>query len=160
MMDRALWGAGAVALALAVAASPTARAQEVLHAPEAIRACLCRQQAMGAMAADLSAARQSYQSGEGSLKSLDTAVNAAKQKLDPTDLAGREALAKLLQQRDTAQDHLATVTTPQFNAAVNRYNAAVDAYKDDCAGKSYDQEVLAKVQSNLSCPADMAGTKP
>jgi Skp family chaperone for outer membrane proteins len=144
----------AAACLLAAVLGPQAGAQEVLHAPDAIRACLCQHQTMDAYAADLSAARQSYQSETDAVQALDAQVQAAKAKLDPADLAAREAYAALLQRRDAAASRLAADATPTYNAAVQRYNAAVLSYKDDCAGKSYDADTLAKVRTALSCPAE------
>ncbi|HUZ75503.1 MAG TPA: hypothetical protein VMU87_21165 [Stellaceae bacterium] len=158
MVNRLGWGTAAAWL-LAAAMASQAGAQEVLHAPDAVRACLCRDQAMHELGASLSTERQNFEAQENAVKALDEQASAAKAKLDPADLAAREAYAELLQRRDAAHRHLAE-STPQYNAAVRRYNAAVIAYKDGCAGKSYDADTLAKVRASLSCPPVMAEAKP
>ncbi len=159
MVNRSGWGTAAVWL-IAAAMAPQAGAQEVLHAPEAVRACLCRDQAMNELGAALGTARQHFAAEQNAVKALDAQANAAKAKLDPADLAAREAYANLLQQRDAARQHFAAASIPQYNVAVKRYNAAVIAYKSDCAGKSYDADTLAKVRMSLACPPVMAAARP
>ncbi|MGH7088017.1 MAG: hypothetical protein ACREFQ_03865 [Stellaceae bacterium] len=149
-------GFRAVALALAAASAVVlpAKAQEgVLHAPEAIRACLCRDQSVAALARAVGQDRRAYDAARQRYDSLSKEAEAARQKLNPNDAAARDAVGRLLGQRDAAQHELASATAP-LNAVVARYNAAVQSFNSDCAGKAYDAAVLPQIRSNLTCPPE------
>ncbi len=144
--------AGAVALA-ALLPGP-APAQEVLHAPEAVRACLCRDRTVVALALAVRQDDEAFDLRQKELRDLDTRIDAARRTLDPNDPAGRAALGRLLLERDGARDRFAAQVTPRHNAIIDRYNAAVAAYAQDCGGKAYDADVLAHVRDGLACPPE------
>lgn len=148
------------ALLLALALAPQAGAQDVLSAPDAIRACLCRNQSVAALAASLNSERQTYTDKKKALDTLDQQASAAKQRLNLDNLADREALGRLLSARDAAQENFAATVTPQYNAVVQRYDAALSAYNGSCAGKSYNSATLASVQASLTCPPSTAAIDP
>jgi hypothetical protein len=97
--------------------------------------------------------RRAYDAARQRYDSASKEAEAARQKLDPSDAAARDALGGLLGQRDAAQHQLAAATAP-LNAAVARYNAAVQAFNSNCAGKAYDAVVLPQVRNNLTCPPE------
>jgi hypothetical protein len=143
--------AAALVLGAALCLGSGATAEEVLHAPDAVRACLCRDQNVASLARSVAEDRHSYEAAEGDFTALSGQADAARQKLDPADAAGRAALGGLLDRRDAARDRVAQAAAP-LNAAVERYNAAVAGFNGDCAGKAYDPAVLADVRPNLACP--------
>lgn len=146
--------AGGVALAvMAFAMASRGDAAEILHAPDAIRACLCRDQAVTALSDTLNRESEAYEQRRRELAELDSRAATARQQLDPADAGQREALGRLLDERDAAQRDFASETTPHYNATVALYNEAADAFNRDCGGKAYDWDVLPQVQSTLSCPA-------
>ena len=142
---------GASLLLLVSAAVQTVGAREVMHSPAEIRACLCLDQAVTAASAALYEETAKFEEEKRALAALETRADAARKSTDPTDLAQRDQLGALLDQRDAAIRHLAAVATPQFNSVTERYNRAADAFNHTCGDKAYDWSVLPDVQSHLSC---------
>jgi hypothetical protein len=138
-------------LMLVVATAGHQTAAETLHAPEAIRACLCLDQAVTALSAKLYDETATYETAKKSLAALEKRADEARRQANPSDLAQRESLGRLLDERDAAIRHFASDTTPQYNAAVDAYNKAAQAFNQACGGKSYDWSVLPEVQRNLVC---------
>jgi hypothetical protein len=148
------------ALLLAAALAPHASAQEILHAPDAIRACICREQTVAALAAALRQARATYDARQQELQSLGQELDAARQRLDAASLAEREAFAHLLDERDAASGHFAGDEVPRYNGLVRRYDATVAVFNRECAGKAYDPEILPQVRASLACPPTALRTEP
>lgn len=145
--------AAVLALAACAGLMRQAAAEEVLHDPDAIRACLCRERLVATLARDLADDRNAYDAAEQQLKSATADADAARQKLDPNDAGAREAYGRLLDQRDAAQDHAAAAAAP-LSDTVARYNAAVAALNSNCGGKAYDPAVLQQVRGSLDCPPE------
>ena len=80
---------------------------------------------------------------------LKTQAETTRQHLDAADMAQRDALARLLEQRDAAARRFATETTPHYNATVDLYNAAASAFNRTCGDKAYDWSVLSQVQKRI-----------
>ena len=139
-------------LLLAAALAPQASAQQILHAPDEIRACLCREQAVSTLAGAVKEARETYEERQKEVQSLAQRADEARRRLDAANLADREAFAQLLGSRDVASDRFAADVVPHYNAVVRRYDAAATAFNQDCAGKAYDPVVLPQVRASLSCP--------
>jgi hypothetical protein len=142
---------GTALLLLASAAARPTAAAEVLHTPDAIRACLCLDQAVTAASDALYQETETYDAAKTALAELERRADAARQNADPTDAAQRDALGRLLDERDAAVTRFAAAATPQFNAAVERYNEAARAFNRGCGDKAYDWSVLPDVQRTLAC---------
>lgn len=158
-MDR-FYGVTGGALMIALAVAPVTHATEVLHAPDAVRACLCRNQSVTELKAALDSEQQQYSEQKQALDKLEQQASAAKQNLNDESYTSRQALAQLLNERDAARDRFAQSVTPRYNQAVTRYNAAVQSFNDDCAGKAYDPATVAKVRPSLACPPTAAIIDP
>lgn len=152
-MGKVRMAGGPALLLLASAAMQHANATEVLHAPDAVRVCLCLDQAVTARSAELNQESNSYDAQRKALAALESRAKTARQQLDPANEGQRQAFARLLTERDAAVQRFAGVATPHYNAVVGRYNDAAEAFGRQCGGKSYDWDVLQQVQSTLSCPA-------
>ncbi|HZT50793.1 MAG TPA: hypothetical protein VFA22_02610 [Stellaceae bacterium] len=158
--------AAAGALIIVAALAPQALGQnpaptqQVLHDPDAIRACLCRHQAVTSLQTAMDNAKRTYDARQQELQALDRQIAEARQHLDVASLAERDSYARLLDQRDAASDRLAADTVPGYNALVSRYQAQAAAFNSDCAGKAYDPQLLPQIQSTLSCPPVALGTDP
>jgi hypothetical protein len=144
---------GAMVLLVASIAVPRAGAAEVMHAPDEIRVCLCLDQAVTTLSDDLNREDQTYADQRTALADLESRAKTAREQIDPADPAQREALGRLLNERDAAVRRFAEETTPHHNAIVGRYNNAAEAFNHACGDKSYDWAVLPQVQATLSCPA-------
>jgi hypothetical protein len=150
-MERLRLAGGTLLLLLGAATAWEARAAELLHAPEAIRACLCLDQAVTARSAELYQESQSLEEQKKALAALESRADEARGQSDSTDMAQRAELGRLLDERDAAISRFAAETTPQYNATVEAYNRAAEAFNRGCGGKAYDWSVLPDVQSNLTC---------
>jgi len=105
------------------------------------------------LSAALYEAEQDRDAQKSALDALEARAAAARRGTDPADLPQREALGKLLAERDAAVRRFAAETTPRYNAAVARYNDAAAAFNHACGGKAYDWSVLPDVQAHLACDA-------
>ncbi len=139
-------------LLLAAVLAPHASAQQIIHAPDEVRACLCLEQTVSGLSAAVQDARQAYDERQKEVQSLAQRTEEARQKLDMASLSEREALAQLLDAQLAANDRFAADVVPHYNDTVRRYDDAATAFNRDCAGKAYDPEVLPQVRSSLSCP--------
>jgi hypothetical protein len=139
-------------LLLASAAVPRAGAAEVLHEPDAIRACLCLDRSVTTLSDRLDQESRAYDDQKKALAALEDRAAGARRQIDPADKAQRDALVRLLDERDAAVRHFAEVSTPQYNDIVGRYGAAAEAFNRACGDKSYDWAVLQQVQDGLTCP--------
>jgi hypothetical protein len=143
--------AAAALLLLASAGARMAGAGEIMHTPAEIRACLCLDQAVTAASAALYEETVNFEAERKALAEIEARADAAQQNSNATDMAERDKLGELLNQRDAAIRHFAAVATPQFNAVTDSYNRAADAFNHTCGGKAYDWSILPDVQKNLIC---------
>lgn len=135
-----------------LAAATAASAQEVLHAPDAIRSCLCREQSVSALANDVLQQNKLYEEKRKALETLDNDVRSRRAQVNVANQGEVDAFRQLLERRDQASAEFAGPVTRNYSDTVARYNDAVAAFNNACAGKAYDPDVLAQVRSNLSCP--------
>jgi hypothetical protein len=145
--------AGGVAfMLLGLGSAGPASAQEVLHAPDAIRSCLCQEQSVSALAAQVLQQNGVYEERRKSLEALNEQVRTQRPQVNVNDPQAVDAFKRLLDQRDQAADAFAGPVTHGYADEVAHYNQTVAAFNSQCGGKAYDPEVLAQVRSNLSCP--------
>jgi uncharacterized protein YukE len=137
--------------ALAAAPLAPAGAQEVLHAPDAIRSCLCQEQAVSTLSDEVLQRNRAYEEQRKMVEDLDNKVRTQRPEVNVSNAADVDAFRQLLDQRDKAADTFAGDTTRNYSDAVGRYNQAVNSFNNGCAGKAYDPEVLAEVRK-LTCP--------
>lgn len=142
----------AAAAVMASAAVTSAEAQTVLTQAGDIRACLCLQQSVTALDGEVARQRQAHEQQRQQVEALDAEVNAQRSRIDVNNFDQVQAFKHLLEQRDKAAADFAGPVTASYADAVARYNAAVNRFNGSCAGKAYDQAVLAQVQAGLSCP--------
>ena len=143
---------GTLLVAAGGAAVPPAAAQALINDPTTIGQCLCERQRLDALQQSMDQRRQSYESGQQSLASLDRELEARRSSMNVTDQTQVDAYKQLLQRRDSAAAALPNSLIPDYNSAVARYNAARSDYDAGCAGKSFDQTVYDRVEASLSCP--------
>ena len=142
---------GLVFLLLASTVVPRAGAVEVLYDPDAIRACLCLDRAVTTLSDQHDQESQAFEDQRKALAALEDRAAGARRQIDPADKAQRDALVRLLDERDAAVRHFAEVATPHYNDIVGRYGAAAEAFNRACGDKSYDWAVLPQVQDGLTC---------
>lgn len=150
MSSRLRVGAAAAAF-IALAGLAPASAQ-VISDPAAIRACLCDEVQMTALADAMHQQQRSYDDQRLALQQLDETVRTRRAQIDVYNPAEIDAFKQLLSQRDQAQDDFAGAATQNYAEAVNRYNQSVAAYNASCASHSYDSTQLSQARQNLDCP--------
>ncbi|HUN47559.1 MAG TPA: hypothetical protein VMU85_13605 [Stellaceae bacterium] len=140
-------GAVAVTFSWPAAAQPA-----VLTSPSDIAACLCRDQSVNALKADMARQQAAYDGAQKEFQQLNAQVEAQYPQVNVNDSGSINAYRQLLQQRDAAGARLTNQASPAYSASVDRYNQAVQGYMSQCGGKSYEASALAAAQQNLSCP--------
>lgn len=147
------WGlAVAGVLAMLGATGMSAAEAQVVSSPEAIRSCLCKEQSVAGLNAEVQAQSRTYSQQRASFEALDKQVQSSRPRVDVHNQADVDAFKSLLARRDAAADSLAGPATSNYAAAVQRYNQAVADYNSSCAGKAFDQDALAAQKRALSCP--------
>jgi hypothetical protein len=141
------------ALAVAGFALP-AQAQQIISSPDTIRGCLCQQQAVNRQSAELAQRRQTYEDRKREADALVAEAAARKSQVDINNPDAIAAYSNLLGRRDAAVHAMTDEVTPQYSSFVSSYNQRVTQYNQQCPGQSFDAAVLARVQQNLSCPAE------
>lgn len=125
---------------------------EVVRAPEEVRACLCKEQAVGTLDAEVQAQKRAYDEKRQTFEALDKQVQTSRPQVNVNNPSDVDAFKRLLAQRDAAADTLDGPATASYATAVKNYNAAVSDYNTSCSGKAFDQDVMARVKQSLSCP--------
>lgn len=151
-MRTTVWAGAAAAVLLAPWAIAPASAQQVLHAPDQIRACLCEHQSVATLSDAVQQQSRIYDQRRQALQALDKEVTTRRPQVNVSNQSDVDAFKHLLDQRDAAADNFAGEVTQSYAEAVRRYNQAVATFNANCSGKAYDPQVLPQVQSNLSCP--------
>jgi hypothetical protein len=147
------WGlAIAAGLAMVGAVGTSAAEAQVVSSPDAIRACLCKEQRVAGLNAEVQAQSRTYAQQRATFEALDKEVKTSRPRVDVKSQADVDAFKRLLERRDAAADALAGPATSNYAAAVQRYNQAVADYNGSCAGKAFDQDALAAEKRSLSCP--------
>ena len=118
-----------------------ALAQSVLKAPDAIRGCLCAEQAVEELAVEVRQRGEFLATRRNELASLDAQEKVA---------AGGEQ-ARLARERSETAKIIAAVLAPLYADSRTRYASASENFARNCARKTYDPVVLARVRVGLVC---------
>jgi hypothetical protein len=157
-MTARLFGARSAALfggSLLVLAAHGSRAQApapMSSDPAEITRCLCMEQGISTLSADMSAKTQALAAVRRRLADLDAQYASAKASEDvnnPSSVAGVKAI---LAQRDAAYRQSVGPVVTDADQATARYNAHVSAYNTQCASRSFDSVMMAQIQAHLTCP--------
>lgn len=136
---------------LALAASGGAKAQ-MSSDPAEITACLCLQQAIATLSADMSAKTQALDAIRRQLADLDARLVSERPRVEVNNPASVGHYKALLEQRDAAYRQSLGPVVPDADQAVARYNARVNDYNTRCANRPFNSEAMAQIQAHLSCP--------
>ena len=136
---------------LVLAASGSARAQ-MSSDPAQITACLCQQQAVAALSANMSSKTQALAEARRHVADLDAQLLQARQHIDVNNAASEEQYKALLAQRDQAYKASVGPVVGDADQATQRYNAMVNQYNSQCASRVFNADMMAQIQAHLSCP--------
>ena len=136
------------------AAAPSAEAQ-MPPPPEAseIAACLCLQQAVDALGADMNGKQQAYAAAQSELAGIDAQMQSERARMDVNNPQSVAQFRQLLERRDAAFRRSTSLATGDLHSVTERYNARVNEYNARCANRPRDPGLLASVQATLSCPS-------
>jgi hypothetical protein len=145
----AIFGAGLIVLA----GNPV-RAQVPVLPPEPaeIAACLCLQQSVAALSADMSAKNQALDAVKNQLTGLDSQLAHEKPQVNVNNPDAVARYKALLEQRDATYRQSIGPVHADATQATARYNARVNEYNARCANRPFNSAVVAQVQAQLVCP--------
>jgi hypothetical protein len=129
----------------------TAPAQVPPEAAE-ISACLCLQQAVNTLSADMSAKNQALDAVTRHLADLDSQLAHAKPQVNVHNPDAVARYKALLEQRDAAYRQSVGQVHADATQATARYNARVNEYNARCANRPFNSALVAAAQANLVCP--------
>ncbi len=118
-----------------------------------IAACLCLQQAVGTLGADMAATQRSRDAVNDELSRLDAEMQRARAGMNVNDPAAVARFRQLLEQRDAAFRRSTGLVTGDLSSVTARYNQRVNEYNARCANRPRDPGLVASVQATLSCPS-------
>ena len=120
--------------------------------PAEMNACLCLQQATGALAAEKDAKAQELAAVNRQLADLDAQLASERPRVDTNNPDSVSRYKALLERRDAA---FGQISPAQADAAraVARYNASVDEYNQRCARLPFDPGLAAAMQGAAELPA-------
>lgn len=146
-------GRGAVCgLSLTVLlAAGVARAQVPPEAAE-IGACLCLQQAVSTLSAEMNAKKQALDVVSRELADLDAQLAREKSTINPNNPDAVARFKALLERRDAAYHQSIGPVHADATQSTARYNARVNEYNQRCANRPFNSAVVAEMQAHLMCP--------
>lgn len=120
--------------------------------PVEINACLCQQQGVAALSADMSARTQALAAARQRVADLDAQLLQARQHIDVNNADSEARYKALLTQRDQAYQASIGPVVGEADQATARYNAHVNQYNTQCANRMFDSVMMAQIQAHLACP--------
>jgi Tfp pilus assembly protein FimV len=141
---------GGAVLLVSTAAGPAGA--QMSSNPAEITSCLCEQQGVATLSADMSAKTQALAAARQRVADLDAQLLQARQHIDVNNAQSEEQFKGLLAQRDQAYQASIGPIVGAADQATARYNAYVNRYNAQCANHIFNADVLAAVQAHLVCP--------
>ncbi len=145
------WSTVLAGVVLGLAAAHPARAQMSSN-PAEITACLCQQQGIATLSADMSSKTQALAAARQRVADLDAELLQARQHIDVNDPQSEAQYKALLMQRDQAYKASLGPVVGEAERATSRYNALVNQYNARCANRVFNADMMAQLQAHLSCP--------
>jgi hypothetical protein len=138
---------------VAVLAPGIARAQVPLPPEMAdIRACLCLQQAVSALSAEMNTKKQALDTVTRQLSDFDAQLARDKPTINVNNPDAVARYKALLERRDAAYRQSIGPVHTEAEQATARYNARVNEYNAHCANRPFNSAIVAQMQVNLVCP--------
>jgi hypothetical protein len=139
-----------VAMVAAIAGPATAWAQ-MSNDPAEITSCLCQQQGVATLSADMSAKTAALAAARQRVADLDAQLLQARH-YDPNNADALAQYKALLTRRDQAYQASIGPIVGEADQATQRYNAHVNQYNAQCANRVFNADMMAQLQTHLVCP--------
>jgi len=121
--------------------------------PAEISACLCLQQAVAALSAEMNQRTQALDAVGRQLSDLDAQLAQARANLNVNDPNAVARYKAVLEQRDAAYRQSIGPAHADATQATARYNERVNEYNARCANRPFNSALVADIQAHLSCPS-------
>jgi hypothetical protein len=135
----------------AVLAPASAGAQMPSEAAD-IAGCLCLQQAVSTLSAEMNAKNQALDTVTRQLADLDSQLARDRSAINVDNPDAVARYKALLERRDAAYRQSIGPVHADAAQATARYNARVNEYNAHCANRPFSSALVAQVQVNLVCP--------
>jgi hypothetical protein len=136
---------------LAVLAPGEARAQVPPGASE-IATCLCLQQAVSALSADMNAKNQALDAANREVADFDAQLARDRSTINVNNPDAVARYKALLERRDAVYNRSVGPVRTEAAQATARYNGRVSEYNAHCANRPFNSAIVAQVQATLVCP--------
>jgi hypothetical protein len=146
------YAAVAVGAALVVSSAGGTALAQMSSNPAEINACLCQQQGIATLSADMSAKTQALAAARRGVADLDAQLLQARQHIDPNNAQSEEQFKQLLAERDQAYQASIGPVVGDADQATARYNTHVSQYNSQCANHIFNADLMAQLQAHLVCP--------
>ena len=120
--------------------------------PAAIAACLCLQQSVAALGAEMNAKNQALETVKQQLANLDSQLARDRSVINVNDADSVARYKALLERRDAAYRQSIGPVHADATQATARYNQRVSEYNARCANQPFNSAIVAQVQATLACP--------
>ncbi|HMD64461.1 MAG TPA: hypothetical protein VKF83_10880 [Stellaceae bacterium] len=136
---------------VAVFAPAVARAQIPPEAAE-ISACLCLQQAVSTLSAEMKAKTQALDAVNRQVADLDSQLARERSTLNVNSPDAVARYKALLERRDGVYGQSVGPVHAEAAQATARYNARVNEYNARCANRPFNSAIVTEMQAHLVCP--------
>ena len=136
---------------LVLAGAAAARAQ-MSSDPAQITSCLCEQQGLATLSADMSTKTQALAAVRQQLAGLDARLEQERSTINVNNPDQEAQYKALLNQRDAAYRQSIGPVVTAADQATARYNSLAGQYNAQCANRQFDSVVMAQIQTHLVCP--------
>jgi len=120
--------------------------------PAEIAACLCLQQAVATLSAEMNQKTQALDAVSRQLSDLDAQLAQARANLNVNDPNAVARYKGVLEQRDAAYRQSIGHVHADATQATARYNERVNEYNARCANRPFNSALVADIRAHLSCP--------
>jgi multidrug resistance efflux pump len=141
-----------MSLALAGVLVPGQASAQVPPEVAEIGACLCLQQAVAALSAEMNAKKQALDAVTRQLADFDSQLARERSTLNVNNPDAVARYKALLEQRDGAYRQSIGPVHADATQATARYNARINEYNARCANRPFNSAIVAQVQATLTCP--------
>ncbi len=147
-----VWRRGVLGLGFVGLLIPGVAGAQVPPEVAEISACLCMQQAVSTLSADMNAKTQALDTVNRQLADLDAQLARERSTINVNNPDAVARFKALLERRDAAYRQSAGPVYTDATQATARYNAQVGEYNARCANRPFNSALVAQLQPTLRCP--------
>lgn len=137
------------ALLVIISLAPAVHAQSL--SVDAVRDCLCREQALAGLREEVAEKRAAYDAAHDRLQFLQRDIDTSRATMNPNDTIQVQLLAEQIQQRDRLRTSIQQNEYPALQGPISRLNAAVAEYNQLCASRPMRKIDIEAARRDLQC---------